>query len=112
MTLAVERRNEVGTPMTESPLQNESKSAVGSSADAGETTATSRRLASLTDRYREHSLTTPLEVVSFWSAIALPFLYVPLLLAGISTQGELLTFVGLLALNLAALLAGHGHKRE
>lgn len=98
--------------MSESTLQNDGNSAIGSPAEAGEATAGRTRLASLSDRYREHALTTPLEIVGFWSAVALPFLYVPLLVSGISTQGELLTFVGLLALNLAALLAGHDHKRE
>lgn len=98
--------------MPESTLQNENNSAIGSPADAGEATAGRQRLVALYDRYREHALTTPLEVVGFWSAIALPFLYGPLLLTGISTQGELLTFVGLLVLNLAAFLAGHGHKQE
>jgi hypothetical protein len=98
--------------MTESTLQNESNSTIGSPAEAGEGTAGRTKLAALYDHYREHTLTTPLEVVGFWSAIALPFLYVPLLFNGISSQGELLTFVGLLALNLAALLAGHSHKQE
>ncbi|UPV74922.1 hypothetical protein M0R89_02370 [Halorussus limi] len=98
--------------MTESTLQNESNSAIGSPAEAGEATAGRTKLASLYDQYREHTLTTPFEVLGFWSAIALPFLYVPLLFNGISSTGESLTFVGLLALNFAALLAGHGHKRE
>ncbi|WP_137284963.1 hypothetical protein [Halorussus salinisoli] len=98
--------------MTDSTLQKENKSAIGSPAEAGEATAGSHKFAALHDRYHEHTLTTPLEVVGFWSAVALPFLYLPLLLTGISTQAELLTFVGLLVLNLAALLAGHGHKRE
>ncbi|WP_128476344.1 hypothetical protein [Halorussus pelagicus] len=98
--------------MTESTLQNENNSAVGSPAETGEATAGRTKLATLYDRYQDHTLTTPVEVLGFWSAVALPFLYVPLLFNGISSQGELLTFVGLLALNVAALLAGHGHKRE
>ncbi|WP_115864566.1 hypothetical protein [Halorussus litoreus] len=98
--------------MPESTLQNENKSAIGSPADAGETTGGRAKLASLYERYRDHTLTTPVEVVGFWVAIALPFLYVPLLFTGISSNAELLTFVGLLALNVAALLAGHDHKRE
>lgn len=98
--------------MPESTLQNENKSAIGSPSDAGETAGGRTRLAALYDRYQEHALTTPVEVVGFWAAVALPFLYVPLLFTGISSDGELLTFVGLLALNVAALLAGHGHKRE
>lgn len=99
------------SPMTESTLQNENNS-ITSPADAGEAAAGRTKLATLYGRYREHAVTTPVEVISFWSAIALPFLYVPLLFTGISTQGELLTFIGLLALNIAAFLAGHGHKRE
>lgn len=98
--------------MTESSLQNESTSAVGSPAEAGETTAGQRELGDLYDRFRNHALTTPLEAAGFWSAIALPFLYLPLLVTGIASQAELLTFVGLLALNLAALFAGHGYKRD
>jgi hypothetical protein len=98
--------------MSESTLQNENTSPVGSPSDAGETTGGRTRLAALYDSYQDHTLTTPVEVVGFWSAIALPFLYVPMLFTGIASQGELLTFLGLLALNLAALLAGHGHKRD
>lgn len=98
--------------MSESTLQNETNSAIGSSGEAGETTAERPEFATLADRFRDHALTTPLEVVGFWTAVALPFLYVPLLATGISTQGELLTFVGLVALNVAALIAGHGHKRD
>lgn len=98
--------------MTESTLQNESNSAVGSPAETGDATAGRRRLAALYDQYRDHAFTTPLEVAGFWSAIALPFLYMPLLLTGISSQAELLTFLGLLVLNLAALLAGHDHRRD
>ncbi|WP_135830063.1 hypothetical protein [Halorussus halobius] len=98
--------------MPESTLQNENNSAVGSRTDAGETAGGRTRLAVLYDRYREHALTTPIEAAGFWAAIALPFLYVPLLLTGISSQAELLTFLGLLALNVAALLAGHDHNRD
>lgn len=98
--------------MTEPTLQNENTSAVGTPSDADEATAGRQKLAVLYDRYRDHTFTTPLEVVGFWTAIALPFLYVPLLFTGISTKAELLTFLGLLALNLAALLAGHDHKRD
>lgn len=98
--------------MSESTLQNENKSAIGSPSDAGEGTAGRNRLTAVVSRYREHALTTPLEVVGFWAAVVLPFLYLPLLFTGISSQSELLTFLGLIALNLAALLAGHGHKRD
>lgn len=98
--------------MSESSLQQESNSAIGSPADAGEATAGRHKLVTLFARYREHALVTPVEIVGFWAAVALPFLYVPLLFAGISSDAELLTFLGLLALNVAALLAGHGYKRD
>jgi len=98
--------------MSESTLQNENNSAIGSPSDASETSGGRTRLAGLYDQYQDHALTTPVEVLGFWSAVALPFLYLPLLFTGISSDAELLTFVGLLALNVAALLAGHGHKRE
>lgn len=97
--------------MSKSTLRNENASAV-SPADAGEATGGRERFAALLEDFQEHALTTPLEVVSFWVAVVLPFLYVPLLLSGISLQGELLTFVGLLAINVAAFLVGHGHKRN
>lgn len=103
------QRNVV-VPMTEPSLQNENDSAVRSSGEADETTAERPAFADRSVRYR-NALTIPLEVVGFWTAVVLPFLYVPLLTTGISTQGELLTFVGLVALNAAALLAGHDHRR-
>ena len=98
--------------MSEPSLQKENKSAIGSPADAGEATAGRHKLAVLFDRYHEHTFTTPVEIAGFWAAIALPFLYLPLLVTGISDEAELITFLGLLALNVAALLAGHGHNRD
>jgi hypothetical protein len=53
---------------------------------------------------------TPVRFVAFWLAIALPFLYVPLLYGGLT--GEQTTVFGsLLALNAVALLVGHGHAQ-
>jgi hypothetical protein len=52
----------------------------------------------------------PLRFVGFWAAVALPFLYVPLLLGGL--QGpETLAFGLLLAANALALVVGHGHRQ-
>ncbi|WP_293027935.1 hypothetical protein [Natronococcus sp.] len=48
---------------------------------------------------------------SFWTAIVLPFLYVPLLATGLSTATETATFLALLGLNLAALYVGHAYGR-
>jgi hypothetical protein len=52
----------------------------------------------------------PLRFVAFWAAVALPFLYLPLLVRGLDGQ-ETLVFGLLLALNALALVAGHGHRR-
>lgn len=75
-------------------------------------TAERQESSSLSARYHEHALTTPIEMVGFWTAIALPFLYVPLLITGLGTPGETMTFLALLALNVVALLAGHSYNRE
>lgn len=55
-------------------------------------------------------LSEPLAAIAFWSAITLPVLYLPLLMAGLSTTQDLLLFLGLLALHLAALLAGRSYR--
>lgn len=54
----------------------------------------------------------PLKGVAFWSAVALPFLHLPLLAAGLDTQGRTMAFVVLLTLNVVALLLGHPYRRE
>lgn len=56
------------------------------------------------------SIAKPIRVASFWTAIALPFLHVPLLATGLSTAPETATFLGLLVLNLVALYLGHSHR--
>lgn len=49
--------------------------------------------------------------ISFWLAIGIPFLYVPFVLQGFAGPNDVLTFVGLLVLNVVALVAGHDHGR-
>lgn len=56
------------------------------------------------------SFAGPIRVASFWTAIVLPFLHVPLLATGLETAGETTAFLSLLALNLIALYAGHSHR--
>ncbi|ADQ67241.1 hypothetical protein C499_05810 [Halogeometricum borinquense DSM 11551] len=51
------------------------------------------------------------ETVTFWAAILLPLAYLPLLAGGLA-QAEMFQFVGLLACNLFALVAGHGYGRD
>lgn len=68
------------------------------------------RRASLPIRHRGNRLTTAIRAACFWVAIALPFLYVPLLIAGVETRAEGLALVALLALNALSLLVGHPHR--
>ena len=49
-------------------------------------------------------------VVAFWTAVILPFIYLPLLFGGL--EGNATLFGGLLALNAVALLLGHDYRRE
>lgn len=57
-----------------------------------------------------HHVFTPVRAVSFWSAIALPFLYVPLVATGLETEAELSVFLALLAANVVAIALGHSHS--
>lgn len=57
------------------------------------------------------AIATPIRVASFWTAIVLPFLHVPLLAAGLSTPAETGTFLGLLGLNLVTLYVGHSYRQ-
>lgn len=51
------------------------------------------------------------QAVAFWLAVALPFLYVPLVLNGFSGQ-EVVAFVALLAVNVVSLVVSHDYHRE
>ena len=53
---------------------------------------------------------TPVRAAGFWSAIALPFLYVPLVATGLETEAELSVFLALLAANVIAIALGHSHS--
>lgn len=57
------------------------------------------------------TLADPIRKIGFWTAIVLPFLYVPLLVTGLSTATETGTFLILLAVNLLALYVGHAHRQ-
>ena len=58
------------------------------------------------------SLLVPIRGIAFWSAIALPFLYIPLLMSGLGSASTRTAFVALVACNAVALLVGHSHRRE
>jgi hypothetical protein len=53
----------------------------------------------------------PFEFAGFWSAVALPFVYVPMLAGGLAT-GEQSAFVFLLASHALALVAGHDYRND
>jgi hypothetical protein len=51
---------------------------------------------------------TPVRFVGFWAAIALPFLYLPLLFVGL--EGSVArAFLALVGLHTVALMAGHNY---
>jgi hypothetical protein len=54
-------------------------------------------------------MSRPFRTVGFWAAVSLPFLHVPLLLTGLDSTADTLAFGALFALNLLALVLGHGH---
>lgn len=57
------------------------------------------------------SLKGPAQFLSFWIAIALPFVHLPLLAQGLGDPGVTLTFFALLAINALALYVGHGYNQ-
>lgn len=54
----------------------------------------------------------PLTVLSFWSAITLPVLYIPLFVSGLNSTTELEFLLGLLGLHVLALIGGRTYNRE
>lgn len=58
----------------------------------------------------KHLLVRPIEAIAFWMGIVLPFLYVPLLIAGIDTFERLVVLLGLIALNVVAFVVGHQYN--
>lgn len=50
--------------------------------------------------------------VAFWAAIVLPFMHLSLLATGLDSQSMTAAFIGLVALNVCALLIGHPYGSE
>ncbi len=67
-------------------------------------------LAALVGRLRA-LLVRPVVALSFWLAVLLPLVHLPLVATGLETTTELIRFIALLGLNAAALVLGHGHRR-
>lgn len=57
------------------------------------------------------TLRSPAQFLSFWIAITLPFLYVPLLVNGLGSASVAVAFVALLVLNVFTLYLGHGYNQ-
>jgi len=55
-----------------------------------------------------HTLRATVRGMSFWAAILLPLVYLPLLSGGLGSQAGPLV-IGLLAANVIALVIGHNH---
>ncbi|WP_049896726.1 hypothetical protein [Natrialba chahannaoensis] len=58
---------------------------------------------------QKYPLSLRVRALAFWSAIALPIIYIPLLFTGLSTWVETTMFLLLLGCNLVALYVGHEH---
>lgn len=58
------------------------------------------------------AVSSSLSALAFWTAIALPVLYLPLLVTGLRSTGELLVFLALFGVHVLALLAGRSHRRD
>jgi len=57
-------------------------------------------------------LRRPLTGAAFWAAIALPFLYLPLLASGLDSTATQTAFLVLVALNVVTLLLGHSYPGD
>ena len=57
------------------------------------------------------ALRTTVRGMSFWAAILLPLVYLPLLSGSLGPQTGLIV-IGLLGLNLIALFVGHNHANS
>lgn len=58
------------------------------------------------------SVGRPVIGLAFWAAIALPFLHLPLLIAGLETTRMTVAFLLLLGLNVVALIVGQPYGRD
>ncbi len=57
------------------------------------------------------SVKQPAQFLSFWFAIALPFIHLPLLSRGLGDPTVTLAFMTLLVINVVALYIGHGYNQ-
>lgn len=55
---------------------------------------------------------TCIQAVGFWTAVLIPFAYVPLLVTGLSTLDEGILMAQLLTINALGLVLGHDHAAD
>ena len=90
--------------MTENPLPDAAR--LGSASGAEEASDGDRPFLPASP------LATPVSALSFWLAIALPAVYLPLLFTGLSSVADLVTFLGLFGAHLVALVGGRSYRRD
>lgn len=52
-----------------------------------------------------------IEALAFWTAVGLPFVYLPMIVGGVAGQ-QWLAIAGLLLANVISLIAGHDYARD
>ncbi|MHC3378391.1 hypothetical protein [Haloarcula sp. H-GB5] len=57
----------------------------------------------------DEPLVSAVRGIAFWTAIALPFLYLPLLVTGLNSGATRIAFVALVVCNAVTLRIGHAH---
>ena len=70
-----------------------------------------RRSTAETLRSVAHRTVTGIRRLAFWSAVALPVLYLPPLIAGPDSTAQFAVVVALLAVHVVAILVGHEYRR-
>lgn len=90
----------MGLVTTVSPMSSSTPSIADAGSHADAQPAQARRL-----------LLEPVRGVAFWTAIALPFVQLPLLISGLEEPSTALAFLALLAVNVFALYVGHAYRR-
>ncbi|WP_049896492.1 hypothetical protein [Natrialba chahannaoensis] len=86
-----------------SPLSNESVPPAGTDGDHQAESATNSA---------RNVLKGSTQFLCFWTAVALPFVYLPLLAQGLGDPRATLIFLGLLGINILTLYIGHDYKRR
>lgn len=56
------------------------------------------------------NVAVPVRTLAFWTAVVLPFVYLPMVLGGFESGSRVGLFVGLVTAHALALSLGHGHE--